>query len=102
MRFDRVFRSDGACPCQHPARNQRRARGTYRRWTSSSIATTRAQPLKRCNGIDEFTGEHGGVELARPMTATAVIDLLENLTAVHGGRPRVLGMDNTRSLSAMS
>lgn len=44
--------------------------------------------------IDEFTGEHGGFELPWPITATAVIDLLEILAAVRGGRSWVLGMDN--------
>ena len=36
------------------------------------------------------------------MTATVVIDLLENLAAVRGGRSWVLGMDKARSSSAMS
>ncbi|VDG75291.1 integrase catalytic region [Actinobaculum suis] len=50
--------------------------------------------FKICNVIDEFTREHVGFEVARSITATAVIDLLENLAAVRGGRPRVLRMDN--------
>ncbi|MDK8845759.1 integrase core domain-containing protein [Corynebacterium sp. MSK297] len=58
------------------------------------IATTRAQPFKICNVIDEFTREHVGFEVARSITATAVIDLLESIAAVRGGRPRVLRMDN--------
>ena len=44
-----------------------------------------------CNVIDEFTREHVGFELAQSITATTVIDLLENLAAVRG-RPGVLRM----------
>lgn len=37
-------------------------------------------PVKIRNVIDEFTGAHGGVELVRSMTTTAMIDLLENVS----------------------
>ncbi|WP_412778868.1 DDE-type integrase/transposase/recombinase [Corynebacterium liangguodongii] len=50
--------------------------------------------FKICNMIDEFTREHGGFEVARSITATAVIDLLENVAAARDGRPRVVRMDN--------
>ena len=33
-----------------------------------------------CNAIDENTGEHGGFEVGWSITATAVIDLLENVS----------------------
>lgn len=36
--------------------------------------------FKICNVIDEFTREHVGFEVARSITATAVIDLLENVS----------------------
>ncbi|MBG9320384.1 hypothetical protein I4J37_11890 [Corynebacterium belfantii] len=34
--------------------------------------------------IDEYTGKHGGFEVARSITATAVIDLLENVSWLGG------------------
>ncbi len=50
--------------------------------------------FKICNVINEFTRAHVGFEVARSITAVGVIDLLDNLAPAHGGRPRVLRMDN--------
>ncbi|ALA67866.1 integrase [Corynebacterium lactis RW2-5] len=50
--------------------------------------------FKICNVIDEFTREHVGFEVGRSITAVSVIELLSNLAASRGGRPRVLRMDN--------
>ncbi|MDK8478648.1 transposase family protein [Corynebacterium pseudodiphtheriticum] len=50
--------------------------------------------FKICNVIDGFTCEHGDFEFAQLITATVVIDLLENLAAVRGGRSWALGRDN--------
>ncbi|WP_181242369.1 hypothetical protein [Corynebacterium diphtheriae] len=48
------------------------------------IATHQGKAFTICNVIDEFTREHGGFEVGRSITASVVIDLLENLAAVRG------------------
>ncbi|MBG9253658.1 DDE-type integrase/transposase/recombinase, partial [Corynebacterium diphtheriae bv. mitis] len=60
----------------------------------SLIATHQGKAFTICNVIDEFTREHGGFEVGRSITAVSVIELLSNLAASRGGRPRVLRMDN--------
>ena len=50
--------------------------------------------FKICNVIDEFTREHGRLEVGRSITATAVTNLRQNFAAARGGRLRMLHMDN--------
>lgn len=94
--------SNGACLCQRRVRSQRHVRGTCGHWTSSSIATTRAKPFKICNVIDEFTREHVGFEVARSITATAAIDLLENVSCCAWQASGVCVWITARSSSAVS
>ncbi|WP_216388167.1 integrase catalytic domain-containing protein [Arcanobacterium phocae] len=50
--------------------------------------------IKMCNIIDEYTREHVAFAIDDRLDATSVIELLDLASLDHGGKPRVIRMDN--------
>lgn len=57
-------------------------------------STWHGKTIKICNIIDEYTREHVAFIVARKLDAASVIELLDLACLEHGGRPRVIRMDN--------
>ena len=57
-------------------------------------STWHGKTIKICNIIDEYTREHVAFVVDRKLDAASVIELLDLACLEHGGRPRVIRMDN--------
>ncbi len=57
-------------------------------------STWHGKTIKICNIIDEYTRKHLAFTVDEKIDADSVIELLDLASLDHGGRPRVIRMDN--------